>query len=116
MSIKECVYRDGLKTILKRMGRSKVRFHAFRRFRQAVLEKSDIRQILIDYWMAHDDSNMSSSYAKQLTEDVEFRQEWAEKVGSASIFRKFSAGSETYLRYVRYKLNQTRLQRKCVIT
>jgi integrase len=75
------LYRDGLKAILKNMGRGKVRFHAFRRFRQAVLEKSDVRQLLIDYWMAHDNSDMSSRYAKQLTEDVEFRQEWAEKAG-----------------------------------
>jgi integrase len=33
------LYRDGLKTILKGIGRSKVRFHAFRRYRQAVLER-----------------------------------------------------------------------------
>jgi integrase len=75
------LYRDGFKTILKGMGRGKVRFHAFRRFRQAVLEKSDLRQLLIDYWMAHDNPDMSSRYAKQLTEDMEFRREWAEKVG-----------------------------------
>jgi hypothetical protein len=43
------LYRDGLKTILKDMGRSKVRFHAFRRFRQAALEKSEVRQLLIDF-------------------------------------------------------------------
>ncbi len=35
------LYRDGLEAILKGMDRSKVRFHAFRRFRQAVLEKSE---------------------------------------------------------------------------
>ena len=75
------LYRDGLKTILKGMGRSKVRFHAFRRFRQAVLEKSEVRQLLIDFWLGHDNPDMSSRYGKQLTEDVEFRQEWAEKVG-----------------------------------
>jgi integrase len=75
------LYRDGLKTILKGMDRGKVRFHAFRRYRQAVLEKSDVRQLLIDYWMAHDNSDMSARYAKQLTEDVEYRQGWAEKVG-----------------------------------
>ncbi|MGC1254618.1 MAG: hypothetical protein WA867_03625, partial [Candidatus Acidiferrales bacterium] len=82
--------RDGLKTILKGMGRSKVRFHAFRRFRQAVLEKSDVRQLLIDYWMAHDNSDMSSRYAKQLTEDVEFRQGWAEKVGLGFVMPEVS--------------------------
>jgi hypothetical protein len=54
---------------------------AFRRFRQAVLEKSEVRQLLIDFWLGHDNPDMSSGYAKQLTEDVEFRQEWAEKVG-----------------------------------
>jgi hypothetical protein len=84
------LYRDGLKAILTGMGRSKVRFHAFRRFRQAVLEKSDVRQRLIDYWMAHDDSDMSSRYAKQLTEDVEFRQEWAEKVGLGFVLSEVS--------------------------
>jgi integrase len=75
------LYRDGLKTILKGMGRGKVRFHAFRRFRQAVLEKSEARQLLIDFWLGHDNSDMSSRYAKQLTEDMEFRHEWAGKVG-----------------------------------
>jgi integrase len=75
------LYRDGLKTIVKDMGRGKVRFHAFRRFRQAVLEKSEVRQLLIDFWLGHDNPDMSSRYAKQLTEDVEFRQEWVEKVG-----------------------------------
>lgn len=63
------LYRDGLKTILKDMGRSKVRFHAFRRFRQAALEKSEVRQLLIDFWLGHDNSDMSSRYAKQLTEE-----------------------------------------------
>jgi hypothetical protein len=39
------------------------------------------RQLLIDFWLGHDNSDMASRYAKQLTEDMEFRQEWAEKVG-----------------------------------
>jgi integrase len=75
------VYRDGLKPILKKMGRNRVRFHAFRRFREATLQRSEVRQILIDYWMGHENAHMSSRYGKQLTEDVEFRQQWAEKVG-----------------------------------
>jgi integrase len=75
------LYRDGLKTIVKGMGRGKVRFHAFRRFRQAVLEKSEVRQLLIDFWLGHDNPDMSSRYAKQLTEDVEFRQDWTKRVG-----------------------------------
>jgi integrase len=75
------IYRDGLKLILKEMGRSRVRFHAFRRFREATLQRSEVRQILIDYWMGHENADMSSRYGKQLTEDVEFRQQWAQKVG-----------------------------------
>jgi len=75
------VYRDGLRPILKKMARNRVRFHAFRRFREATLQRSEVRQILIDFWMGHENTDMSSRYGKQLTEDVEFRQQWAEKVG-----------------------------------
>jgi len=75
------VYRDGLGPILKKMGRDRVRFHAFRRFRAATLQRSEVRQLLIDYWMGHENADMSSRYGKQLTEDEEFRQQWAEKVG-----------------------------------
>ena len=75
------VFRNGLRPILKKMGRSRVRFHAFRRFREATLQRSEVRQMLIDFWMGHENSDMSSRYGKQLTEDAEFRQQWAEKVG-----------------------------------
>jgi integrase len=75
------LFRHGLSTILKKVGRSRVRFHAFRRFREAVLQRSECRELLINYWMGHADREMSSRYGKQLTEDVEFRREWAEKVG-----------------------------------
>ena len=33
----ETLFRDGFKTIFKKMGRAGVRFHAFRRFREPVL-------------------------------------------------------------------------------
>lgn len=75
------VYRDGLGLILKKMGRDRVRFHAFRRFREATLQRSEVRQILIDFWMGHENGDMSSRYGKQLTEDTEFRQLWATRVG-----------------------------------
>ena len=75
------VFRHGLRPILKEMGRERVRFHAFRRFREATLQRSEVRQLLIDFWMGHENSDMSSRYGRQLTEDVEFRQQWAEKVG-----------------------------------
>jgi hypothetical protein len=40
-----------------------------------------VRQILIDFWMGHENADMSSRYGEQLTEDSEFRQQWAEEVG-----------------------------------
>ena len=46
----ESLFRDGFKTILKKMGRTGVRFHAFRRFRESVLLTSDARQLLIIGW------------------------------------------------------------------
>jgi integrase len=77
----ESFYRDGLKTIFKRMGRTRVRFTAFRRFRESVLLRSECRQVLIDYWMGHENPDMSARYGRQLLEDVKYRKEWAEKVG-----------------------------------
>jgi hypothetical protein len=58
-----------------------VRYHAFRRFRESVLLRSECRYILINFWMGHADAEMSSRYGMQLLEDVAFRQEWAKKVG-----------------------------------
>jgi len=77
----ETLFRDGFKTIFKKMGRTGVRFHAFRRFRESVLLASDARQLLVDYWMGHENPEMSTRYGKQLLEDVKYRKQWAEKVG-----------------------------------
>ena len=77
----ESFYRDGLRTIFKRIGRTRVRFNAFRRFRESVLLASDARQLLIDYWMGYENPDMSSRYGKQLLENVKYRKEWAERVG-----------------------------------
>jgi integrase len=72
---------DGFAAIVRGMGREGVRFHAFRRFREAVLQASECREFLIDYWMGHSNTGMESRYAKQLVENRKFRAEWAEKVG-----------------------------------
>jgi integrase len=77
----ESFFRSGLATIFKRMGRTRVRFNAFRRFRESVLLRSECRQILIDYWMGHENSDMSARHGRQLIEDVKYRKEWAQKVG-----------------------------------
>jgi integrase len=75
--------RDSLSPILEEMGRDEVgtRFNVFRRFREAVLQRSEARQILIDYWMGHSNPSMGDRYGKQLVEDVEYRQQQVEKVG-----------------------------------
>jgi integrase len=75
--------RDSLSPILKEMGRDETgtRFNVFRRFREAVLQRSEARQILIDYWMGHSNPSMGDRYGKQLVEDVEYGQEQAKKVG-----------------------------------
>jgi len=75
--------RDSLSPILEEMGRDEAgtRFNVFRRFREAVLQRSETRQILIDYWMGHSNPSMGDRYGKQLVEDVEYRQEQAKKVG-----------------------------------
>jgi len=75
------LWRDGFATIVREMGRVGVRYHAFRRFREAVLQASDCRELLIDYWMGHSNTGMGTRYAKQLVENRKFRAEWAEKVG-----------------------------------
>jgi hypothetical protein len=54
------VARDSLRPILAKIGKGQVgtRFNIFRRFREAVLQRSDARQILIDYWMGHSSASM----------------------------------------------------------
>ena len=75
------IFRDSLQPVLKEIGRTNIRFNAFRRFREAVLQRSEARMILVNYWHGHADTEMSSRYGAQLLQDVEYRKEWAEKVG-----------------------------------
>ena len=56
-------------------------FNVFRRFREAVLQRSEVRQILIDYWMGHSNRNMGDRYSKQLVEDINYRRDQIKKVG-----------------------------------
>jgi len=56
-------------------------FHCFRRFRESVLQMSDARNLLVDYWMGHENREMGTRYAKQLIENIQWRKEWAEKIG-----------------------------------
>jgi integrase len=56
-------------------------FHAFRRFRTSVLRKSQVPEDLIQLWLGHSGETITDDYARQLREDIPFRQEWAEKAG-----------------------------------
>ena len=74
------LWRDGFKTVVNEMGID-IRFHSFRRFRESVLQASECRDLVIDYWMGHENANMSSRYGKQLRSNKVFSAKWAEKVG-----------------------------------
>jgi integrase len=75
--------RDSLDPILVEMGRDQAGtlFNVFRRFREAVLQRSDARSILIDYWMGHSSSSMGDRYGRQWVEDIEYRKDQVKKVG-----------------------------------
>jgi hypothetical protein len=66
---------------LKGMGRRSAGFHIFRRFRESILQMSEARTLLIDYWMGHANGEMSVRYGKQLLANVQWRQKWPAKVG-----------------------------------
>jgi integrase len=74
------LWRDGFRMVVKEMGLD-IRFHSFRRFRESILQASECRQLVIDFWMGHENPDMSSRYAKQLLSNKGFLAEWAEKVG-----------------------------------
>jgi integrase len=80
MLSRQNLWRDGFATIARDMGLD-IGFNAFRRFRESVLQASECRDLLINFWMGHADKEMSSRYAKQLVQNRKFRQEWSAKVG-----------------------------------
>lgn len=75
------ILRVGLHYTLAKLNQPKMGFHCFRRFRESVLQRSDARALLVDYWMGHENRDMGTRYAKQLVEDVAWRKRWAKKVG-----------------------------------
>ncbi|HMI51932.1 MAG TPA: hypothetical protein VK525_10490 [Candidatus Saccharimonadales bacterium] len=42
---------------------------------------SEVRTLLLDYWMGHANGEMSGRYGKQLLDNVRWRQECVAKVG-----------------------------------
>ena len=73
------IARDSLHPILKKIGREAAGFHTFRRFRESILQMSEARTLLIDFWMGHANGDMSGRYGKQLLDNVRWRQECAAK-------------------------------------
>jgi len=67
--------------LLKNMGCASAGFHTFRRFRESVLQISDARNLLIDFWMGHANGEMAGRYGKQLLANIQWRQECAATVG-----------------------------------
>jgi integrase len=90
----ENLWRDGFETIIRDMGRKGVSFNSFRRFRESVLQASDCRELLINFWVGHADRDMGSRYANQLVRNAKFRAEWSARVGLGfDIPRQFSWGT-----------------------
>lgn len=55
-------------------------FHAFRRFRFAVLRKAGVPEDLIKLWLGHS-QNLIDLYAAQLRFDEGYRREWCKRAG-----------------------------------
>jgi integrase len=55
-------------------------FHAFRRFRFAVLRRAGVPENLIKQWLGHS-QNLMDLYAAQLRHDAAYRREWCERAG-----------------------------------
>ena len=75
------VLRNSLHPILKKMGREKCGFHAFRRFRASWLRKNRVPWDLEKMWMGHAHKDLTDQYAEQLREDVKYRCQWCKKIG-----------------------------------
>jgi integrase len=75
------ILRDSLHPLLKKMGCGSAGFNTFRRFREAVLQMSNARNLLIDFWMGHANGEMSGRYGKQLLANIPWRQECADAIG-----------------------------------
>jgi integrase len=72
----ESSFRDRLNKVLPDVG-----FHAFRRWRTTWLRKNRVQEDIIKFWLGHADKTVTDGYSK-LSEDVEYRREIAEKVGT----------------------------------
>ena len=77
------ILRDGLNPILTKLNlkQNGKAFHSFRRFRVMHLRKNRVPWDLEKFWIGHANRDVTDKYAAQLTEDVDWRQDVAEKTG-----------------------------------
>jgi integrase len=67
--------------ILAELAIAKAGFHAMRRFRTTWLRKQRAPEDLIKLWLGHAEQSVTDGYSK-LADDVEFRKEVTEKLGT----------------------------------
>jgi integrase len=79
--------RRSLHPILEEIKVEKTGFHAMRRFRTTWLRKQRAPEDLIQYWLGHAEQSVTDGYSK-LAEDVEFRGQVVETVGTGFVVPK----------------------------
>jgi integrase len=75
------IVRRSLHPILKELGVEQTGFHAMRRFRTTWLRKHQAPEDFIKFLLGHAKESVTDGYSK-LADDVEFRKEVAEKIGT----------------------------------
>jgi integrase len=78
------IVRRSLHPILEEIKVEKTGFHAMRRFRATWLRKQRAPEDLIQFWLGHAKQSITDGYSK-LAEDVEFRAQVAETVGTGFV-------------------------------
>jgi integrase len=76
--------RRSLHPILQELKVEKTGFHAMRRFRTTWLRKQRAPEDLIQFWLGHAEQSVTDGYSK-LAEDVEFRVQVAETLGTGFV-------------------------------
>jgi integrase len=82
----QSIYKWSLRPILEKLGIPYGRgegngFHGFRRYRATVLQLNGVPEILISYWLGWKPSQSMLSHYSHAVQDVEWRTEYADKVG-----------------------------------
>jgi len=74
------ILKHSLHPVLKKLGLEQGGFNIFRRFRITAMETAEVPQALQHTWSGHARTHVSERY-KKLLRQLEWRLEWAEKVG-----------------------------------